>query len=309
MSFSSSLKQDLIRIRLKTPSLRLCQLAGLTLSCASLHRNQAGTGLLYVTESAPVAKHIVSLSSGLYPLESTMELIRQARRKLPLYSVFLYGSGVKDLLTDTGYFVIKENDLAFGEGIPAGFVRDDETSRAFLRGAFLGSGSCVNPRRGYHVEFVLPSAALGDDLCKLIISQNLGAKCFQRKNKYIVYCKGEDVSGLLASMGASLGALEFENVRAEKDLRNYVNRKSNCETANIGKTVDAAVAQIHAIEVIDESMGLNRLPQPLYEAAMLRLNHPSATLMELAQLAEIGKSGMNHRLIRLIRMGEEIEHG
>ncbi|MDO4572637.1 MAG: DNA-binding protein WhiA, partial [Clostridia bacterium] len=92
-------------------------------------------------------------------------------------------------------------------------------------------------------------------------------------------------------------------------FRNYVNRKSNCETANIGKTVDAALMQVRAIETIERTVELNRLPAPLYEAAMLRLNHPDATLQELADLAEIGKSGMNHRLTRLLNMAREIEDG
>ncbi|MPM42838.1 putative sporulation transcription regulator WhiA [bioreactor metagenome] len=130
-----------------------------------------------------------------------------------------------------------------------------------------------------------------------------------RKDRVIVYLKGEEVAGFLALVGANAPALAFENVRAERDFRNYVNRTNNCDTANIGKTVNASTLQRQAIEIIEERMGLDRLPAPLYEAATLRMNHPEATLQELAEMAEIGKSGMNHRLERLIRIAREIQHG
>ena len=122
-----------------------------------------------------------------------------------------------------------------------------------------------------------------------------------------MYLKGDDVSAFLALMGSNYGALAFENTRTEKDFRNYLNRTNNCENANLGKTISAAVAQKNAILLIEEKRGLRSLPEPLYEAAMLRLRNPNASLIELADLAEIGKSGMNHRLTRLIRIAEELE--
>ena len=131
----------------------------------------------------------------------------------------------------------------------------------------------------------------------------------QRREKPVVYLKGDEVSAFLALIGANASVLKFESARSERDFRNYVNRTTNCETANIEKTVFASTEQIGAIETIEERMGLNRLPAPLYEAALLRLNHPEATLQELADLAEIGKSGMNHRLSRLVRIAKEIRHG
>ena len=110
-----------------------------------------------------------------------------------------------------------------------------------------------------------------------------------------------------ALMGASGAALRFEDVRAEKDYRNYINRRSNCETANIDKTVTAGLLQLQAIERIEERMPLSELPAPLYEAARLRMQYPDATLQELADLAEIGKSGMNHRFARLLALAKEFE--
>ena len=199
--------------------------------------------------------------------------------------------------------------ITIGETVPERLLPDDECRRAFLRGAFLGSGSCTNPYRGYHLEIIARSQAFAEQLLSVLTAFGPEAKTMLRREKPVVYLKGDEVSAFLALIGANASVLKFESARSERDFRNYVNRTTNCETANIEKTVLASTDQVNAIEIIEEYMGLNRLPAPLYEAALLRLNHPEATLQELADLAEIGKSGMNHRLSRLVRIAKEIRHG
>lgn len=307
MSFSSRTKEALVKTRIKQPAQRLAQLAGLTMACGSLSIGRGKTGVTFVTETLPVAQLISELANERYALQMNMELTKQERRKRPLAVLSLTGPDAQNLLLDTGLLVRAAEGVTLSDGVPETLTDHDDDARAYLRGAFLGSGSCQNPARGYHLELVTRAEGVAEGLIQLIARFDLSAKRHRRKEKHIVYLKGEDVSGFLALIGASAAALAFENVRAEREFRNYVNRKSNCETANIGKTVDAALAQEHAIEVIERTMELNRLPAPLYEAAMLRLNHPDATLQELADLAEIGKSGMNHRLSRIIRMAREIE--
>jgi len=159
------------------------------------------------------------------------------------------------------------------------------------------------------LEIVTRSGAFAEQLRAKILAAGADAKIMLRREKPVVYLKGDDVSSFLALIGASGSALKFESARAERDFRNYLNRTTNCETANIDKTVSASAEQRAAIELIEEHRGLNHLPAPLYEAAMLRLSHPDATLQELADLAELGKSGMNHRLARLVRIAKEIRHG
>ena len=127
-------------------------------------------------------------------------------------------------------------------------------------------------------------------------------------DRFIVYLKdGDDVSGMLALIGASSAALSLENVRVEKDVRNYVNRTTNCESANLDKQVNAAIRQQTAILAIDKQIGLGSLPASLQQAARLRVEHPDASVQELADLAEIQKSGMYHRLDRLMKIAEGLE--
>jgi len=307
MSFSSTAKEDLVKIRLKTRGQRLAQLAGLIHTCGALYVGR-GRGAAFTSETLAVGKHISSLASSLYRLDSTVELSRRERRR-PLTLVTLLGDEAEAMLLDSGLLESDADGYRLGETVPGALLADEECRRAFLRGAFLGSGSCANPYRGYHLEIVARSAAFAEQLRETIRSFGPEAKIMFRREKHVLYLKGDEVAAFLALIGANNSALNFESARAERDFRNYVNRTTNCETANIEKTVNAATEQRLAIELIEEHTGLNRLPAPLYEAAMLRLNHPDATLQELADLAEIGKSGMNHRLARLVRIAKEIRHG
>lgn len=307
MSFSSRAKEDLAKIKIRTRGARLSQLSGLTLTCGALYVGR-GRGVTYATESLPVGKQILALASSLYELESTIELSERKQRR-PLTVVTLLGDQAQRLLFDTGLLVSESDGFRLSATAPEALLTSQEQQRAFLRGAFLGSGSCANPYRGYHLEIIARSEELARQIASLIRSGGPEARIMQRKDRTVVYLKGDDVAGFLALVGANAPALAFENVRAERDFRNYVNRTNNCDTANIGKTVNASALQRKAIEIIEERMGLNRLPAPLFEAATLRMNHPEATLQELAEMAEIGKSGMNHRLERLIRIAREIQHG
>ena len=313
MSFSSGVKEELVRIRLKTEQQRKSQLSGLALSCGALSIRRGGTGLTLSTETLSVGKLIATLALSLYDLDAEVGVTEREQRRAPLTVVTLSGADAETMLRETGVLVPVSNAdksagaeaLTIGDAVPAAFTADEECVRAFLRGAFLGSGSCADPRRGYHLEIVLRADALAESLCALLAAYGLAARRHRRSDRAVVYVKGGDVADFLALLGASSSVLKYEDVRTEREYRNYINRKSNCETANIGKTVDAAIAQRQAIETIEAHTDLSRLPAPLYEAAMLRLNHPEATLQELADMAEIGKSGMNHRLIRLLKLAEE----
>lgn len=183
--------------------------------------------------------------------------------------------------------------------------------RAFLRGAFLASGSMSHPEKSYHIEMVCASQAKAEQIQKLINSFGLDAKVILRKRSYVVYLKeGSQIVDLLNIMEAPIALMEMENVRILKEMRNSVNRKVNCETANINKTVSAAAKQADDIRFIQEQMGLDKLPEGLQEIAEIRLAYPEATLKELGDLlAEpLGKSGVNHRLRKLSEIAEDIRN-
>lgn len=308
MSFSSDCKEELIRIRIKSAEQRLSQLSGLTFTSGGI-RISRRYALFYHTENAATAKHIASIALSLYDLDAVVEEKQVEHRRRPIYEVTLSGKDTERLLSETGAMVASESGIRLMTEIPDCVYKSEENRRAFLRGCFLGSGSCVDPKRGYHLEMIFRANAVAQNAAEMMHGFQLPAKISVRNgDRFLVYLKdGDDVSGMLALIGASSAALALENVRVEKDVRNYVNRTTNCEAANLDKQVVASIRQQAAIEAIDRQIGLTSLPVSLQQAARLRIANPDASVQELADLAEIQKSGMYHRLDRLMKIAEGLE--
>jgi DNA-binding protein WhiA len=187
-------------------------------------------------------------------------------------------------------------------------IRRSCCKRNYVRDLFLCSGSVSDPRKEYHLEWSCSSQEQALQLQGVLLSLGKEAKAVLRKKFYVVYLKDStDIVDLLSLMGASVSMMEMENQRILKELRNSVNRRVNCETANIGKTVSASRKQIADIRFLEESGILRTLPESLRKMAELRLQYPDTPLRELGNLAvpPIGKSGVNHRLRRLSEIAEK----
>ena len=181
--------------------------------------------------------------------------------------------------------------------------------RAFIRGAFLVAGSISDPNKGYHFEIVCNTVSQAKLLQKVMKFFDVQAKIVERNGKHVVYLKeGAQIVEILRVMEAPHSVMELENIRVVKEVRGTINRKVNCETANIGKTVNAAVRQIEEINLIQTKIGLENLPQQLQEIANLRLAYPDTPLADLGQMLEppIGKSGVNHRFKKLAAIAKEL---
>jgi len=203
--------------------------------------------------------------------------------------------------------LIKVQDVEIGSF--SQIVKKTCCKRAFIRGAFLASGSISNPEKGYHFEIVTPTKHKAEQLQCIMNSFELEAKIIPRKSTYVVYLKeSTQIVDVLNVMEAHIALMELENVRILKEVRNHVNRKVNCEAANINKTVAASLKQREDILYLREQMGFNKLPEGLQEMAMIRMDYPDASLKELGELMNppIGKSGVNHRLRKLSLLAEEI---
>ena len=188
-------------------------------------------------------------------------------------------------------------------------LRNTCCKRAFLRGAFLGGGSMSDPEKGYHLEFVCTEEAKALQLQEIIRGFGLDAKIILRKKYYVVYIKeSESIVELLNIMEAPMALMNLENLRILKGMRNSINRKVNCEAANITKTENAATRQIEDIEYLRDHYGLANLQPALRQMAEVRLEYPEATLKELGELLDpqVGKSGVNHRLRKLSELAEKI---
>ena len=182
--------------------------------------------------------------------------------------------------------------------------------RAFLRGAFMAAGSISAPNtKSYHFEIAMRTEEQANQVVSLMQTFDLSAKIVERKNRFVVYLKeAEQIVDMLNVMEAYVSLMKLENVRILKEMRNTVNRKVNCETANISKTVNAAVKQVEDIRLIEKCKGLDSLPQQLREMAYLRLEYPDAPLKELGTYLEpaVGKSGVNHRLRKISAIADTL---
>ena len=188
----------------------------------------------------------------------------------------------------------------------------ENLEKAYIRGAFLGSGSINNPKNKYHIEITLNSASKAEDILEILSKYGINFKMLyannENKSKNSIYSKdGEEISKFLAFIGANSSVLKFEEIRVYRDMRNNVNRIVNCETANLAKTVDAAVKQINAINKLKENGKFNSLPDNLKELANLRIENPESSLIELGKKLKepVGKSGVNYRMKKILELGEE----
>lgn len=312
MSFSAKVKSEVCRVGELTRDEARAELSAVmkVSGTLSLGSNKQ-LSFRVTTENPSIARRIFKVLKQYFNIHTKL-LVKKSNsfKKNNIYMVVITEEmGVRSLLKEMGVLKSSEGIISLDYGIPKELVKEEDTRKAYVRGAFLGGGSISNPEKTYHLEFVTHNNDYADELSKLINSFGLASKVIQRKGSFIVYIKeGEQIIDLLNIIGAHTSLLELENVRIMKEMRNNVNRLVNCETANLSKTVNAAVRQVESIKLIQEEIGLQRLPKNLREIAELRLIYPDESLKELGELLSppVGKSGVNHRLRRIEKIADEL---
>ena len=259
---------------------------------------------------------IVSFSGKLFMRENSL-FIEMAnpltQQKFQMLVKSLFQSEKADafqILESIKMWDAKSNCFKNMDAVDGLLIQQSCCRRAFIRGAFLSAGSMSDPEKSYHFEIVCQEEEHANQLQEIINSFEMDAKIVRRKKSYVVYLKeGAQIVDILNIMEAHVALMNLENVRILKEMRNFVNRQVNCETANINKTVSAAVKQVEDINYIKSIKGLDSLPDSLKEIALLRLQYPQAALKELGTLLNppVGKSGVNHRLRKLCQIAEDLK--
>lgn len=302
-NFSQRAKNELCRVEdVQHNECFFAEIAAASQASGSLVLRQ-GTGALEIrTETAAFARRLFALLKGMTGYNPEIRAVSTSRlHKHKTYVVSL-GEGALDLLKQAGVW----DGMRITQGVPAS-VHDACCIRAYLRSMFLCSGSATDPKKAYHIEMVLRDETLAQSVVRLLEQLDIPAKVTARKDSYVVYMKDADaISDFWANIGAYNAMLEHEDTRIMKQVRNDVNRAVNCETANVQKTVNAALHQRDCIDYLARRGLLEKMPQALREAADARLSHPEASIAELAALMSppIGKSGMSHRLRKLCETAE-----
>lgn len=314
MSFSTLTKNELSRIPIKNNCCMKAELASLLKTNGSIQINgKRKIHLKLITENAAIARRIFTLLKTLYnsEIEVMVRKNRQLKKNNSYFIVISNSQQTIEILKDLGLIedILSKNCLTTYK-IPKKLVEKRCCKRAYIRGAFLGGGSISNPEKTYHLEFVVNSLEHAEGLSRLINSFSLNSKIVLRKENYVVYLKeGEQIVDLLNIMGAHSALLDLENIRVIKEVRNNINRIVNCETANLGKTIDASLRQIENIEYIKSTIGLNKIPKSLSDLAYVRLSHKDSSLKELGKMLDppVGKSGVNHRFRKIENIAEDIK--
>lgn len=311
MSFASKTKTQLARQLSDNRQSLLAELSAIVRVCGTLKLKSGGKiDVLISSENAAVARLIFTLFKKIFKIQT--DVIVKKNSSLKKHHIYeIYVEDALDLLAEMG-IINKENGIEIIDVVPENIVKSDAAKRAYIRGVFLGSGSLSDPEKSYHLEFVTHSETYAHSLINLINSYGLYSKSVVRKNNYVVYIKeGDQIVDVLNIIGAHQTLLAFENTRIVKQMRNNVNRVVNCETANLNKTVNAAIRQVESIAKIRDVMGLESLPDNLREIALLRLEQPELSLTELGQMLSppIGKSGINHRLKKIEKLAMKITEG
>ena len=288
MSFSGKVKDELLGHYARARHCDIAELSAIVHMSGEFKTGYKGVCCLKVhTENVGVARKCFTLLSKTFNIKTDTVVRRNAGKDN--YSYYIYARG--------------EELLAIRDTI----VQAVCCKRAYIRGAFIASGSMSDPSKSYHFEIVCNNEEQAEHLKDMINSFDVEAKIVQRKKTYVVYLKeGSQIVDILNVMEAHVALMELENVRIMKEMRNSVNRKVNCETANINKTVSAAVRQMEDITYIRDQIGFDKLPEGLRDVALTRLAYPEAALKELGQLmaSPLGKSGVNHRLRKLSEIAQ-----
>lgn len=302
MSFASDVKDELCKIDArKISELKAeCYGAWLFSKCYSLAPAH------YISENGAVVRKLAELAAAAAGVSAEVSY-SVSRRKKPAYKIQITDEDSRCQLlkcfgNDGSEINLRINHANF---------EDESDYASFLRGAFLSCGTVINPEKGYHLEFQTQYKRLSEDTLKLledIGTIELTPAIIERNGAYAVYFKDSaQIENFLTYIGATTQAMELMQVKMYKEALNNINRKTNFETANMDKTYSASARQVAAIARIADEKGLDSLPDELKEIAYLRLENAEMTLREIAEALHISKSGANHRLKKLLEMGQEIE--
>jgi len=306
MSFTADVKAELCARRGKGRHCEIAELAAILNGCCKISRENGEPAIELHSDNPAVAKRFLDITGGVFSAQAGVT--ESARR----HRILISGGPCEKILSAAG-LLAAEGGLETPQcRISPMVVRQPCCKRAYIRGAFIACGSVAEPEKPYHLEFICETRPLAEGLRDMIAFFEIHPKIITRSGRCVVYLKeGEGIADLLNIMEAHASLLQFESKRVYKSVRNKINRESNCEVANMNKTVCASVRQIRDIRYIISKKGLDYLPEQLAEVAEIRLNNPGATLLEISAMLghPVGKSGVNHRFRKISEIADIIMAG
>ena len=308
MSFSFDVKEEIAKQISNSRHCQIAELATIVNYCGSLSKTSQGKDALLISmDREALYRKCFTLLKKTYNIS---DVSIDGCEKNGRYEIVISDADlVWDIFKSIGIVDKFGKFVGFGNRIDSTLIKNSCCRRAFLKGTFMCIGSMSDPSKGYHLEMVCEDEDQAKQIQEVLTTFEIEAKIICRKKYFVVYIKeGSAIVDFLGICEASVALMDFENQRIIKEMSNSINRKVNCETANIAKTVKAANRQVEDIILIQKVYGFEKLPDGLREMAEVRLEYPDATLQELGELLDppMGKSGVNHRLRKLCELAEEL---
>ncbi len=316
MSFAKDSKLEIINAEIDDALCAQSFLSGLLHASGTITKNSEGLRLDIVTDFKEIFEYLNAIVTKLYGNQLTLDIADDYIINKTTYFRIMFPISITMQVLQDCAMLDSEGGLMLNGEIDSHIVADEESKRAFIKGAYIGCATSSirlselgsqMPTTGYHVEFASHHQAFLEGLKDILAHFNIVGRIATRKKIFVLYIKdSEAIKDLLALVGANGCVLDLADEMAKRGLRNTVNRQVNCINANINKTIDASMKQIEAINYINRKMGLDSLPEDLQEVAVLRLANPQESMEELLKLSTIKltKSGLNHRFRRIMRIAD-----
>lgn len=295
MSFASDAKAELCQVKADQKSFAVAQAYGVLLYCNTFSADE----VRIITTSDAFAQSLPRLFRKAFNVTFDRLPERDAKGK----KSFVIKDRDKIRTIFNSFDIDADSTLTLH--INHGVLEEDSHKTAFLRGAFLAGGSVSDPEKSYHLEMTTVHASVSREARSIMLDMGFSPKEAKRSGSYMLYFKqSEVIADFCTWMGAPVTAMKILNAKVDKDMRNSINRKVNCDSANADKIVSAAQEQLNVIKEIDQEIGLENLPEKLYAAALLRIANPALSISDLAKLAmpPVSKSTLSYRLNRLMNM-------
>lgn len=298
MSFSYRTKAELCKEPMNRKCCAVAECYGLLLYCNTFSMRE----IRIITESHQFAQRLTKLFKKAFNL--SFDIVPPETEKAGKQTLVISDLEKLRIVYEAFGFV---GEKMVAHHLNLGVLEDECCRPSFVRGAFLAGGSITDPSKRYHLELVTDHYSVSREMFSLLLEMGFEPKETARKGNYINYFKQSTaIEEFLTTVGAPLAAMELMSTKIEKDMRNSVNRKVNCDTANVSKMVDAAQQQIEAIMRLDAKNGVESLPDKLRETAAVRIENPELSLTELAEMMSLTKSCLNHRLRKLVELGSKV---
>ena len=318
-TFSYDLKIELCKQKCEDLTSALSLLSGIIKTCGEIRLQNRSWVIVISTEIKELYDKVNELLKLLYSTTATInEDSENVFNRNRFEIVFPINLSEKILVDTEVMFYDEDKDLCLSDGISRYMVEETEQMRAYLKGATLGcftSNITINEEKlaktnGYHIEYVFSSDKLAQDFSELLSQYDIISKKVERKNSFVVYVKDfEQICYLLEILQVPVSYLALKNENTMREVRNQVNRQNNCIIGNSTKTVNASVKQLEAIKIIENSIGIEKLEEPLQQVCYLRIANPEESLDNLVKLSfnKITKSGLYHRFQKLIKIADELK--